>query len=398
MYFENNKINAEIPLKFIKKDEREFILLGTAHISQESVQHVVETIEQEQPDTVCVELDSDRLKALSEPDRWSSLDIKTIIRQKQLPTLIANLVLSSFQKKMGQNTGVKPGTELLTAVNTARENDIPVELIDRNVKITLQRAWKSTPFFRKLLLMGTLVESLFDNTKITEEDLKELQEQDTLSAMMDEMGKTLPELKEVLISERDQYLARKLMESPGKRVLAVVGAGHVPGMERIIANDEKTPTTTELEVIPEKINVFKYIMYLLPIIFVGAMGYLAFTKGWGELGNNLLQWILITGGFGALGAALALPHPLVILVAFIMTPLKPFRPIIGIGVFTSFTQAWFVPPQVHELESVADDIRSPLMWWKNRLLRIFLCVLIPPPFTIFGYFLAGKQIFNSIVG
>lgn len=377
--------------------DREIVLLGTAHISQESIDQVDYAIRNEKPDRVCVELDAGRLKALTEPDRWKTLDLKAVIKQGQLSTLVANLMLSSYQKRMGLQTGVKPGQELLAAVQVAGELGIPVDLADREVKTTLRRAWRLTPWWRRLMLLATLVESLFDRTKVSEEQLREIKEQDTLSAMMDEFGKSFPELKQVVISERDHYLAGRILAAEGKKVLAVVGAGHMQGIAKLIEAGETPIHEDKLSHVPPPSPIWKWLAYSIPVLFLGVMGYLGYTKGLSAMGDNLLYWFLVTGGMGALGAALALPHPLVILVAFVMAPLKPFRPVVGTGVFTSFTQAYLMPPRVEEMERIAEDIVSIKAWWKNRMLRIFLCALLPVPFTTLGYFIAAKHIYHSLV-
>ena len=390
--------NTTVPTSVhrILLDGRELILLGTAHISKESIELVEQTIRAEHPDRVCVELDEGRLKALTEPDRWKTLDLKAVIRQGQLSTLITNLMLASYQKRMGGQTGVKPGEELLAAVQTSKEMGIPVDLADRDVKTTLRRAWRLTPFYRKLMLMGTLFESLFDTSTVSEEQLRELKQQDTLGAMMNEFGKTFPELKQVVISERDHYLAGRILAAQGNRVLAVVGAGHVQGIVELIESKTQPKSEAELTFIPPPNPLWKALLWLIPILFVASMVYLGYSKGLSAVGHNLLYWVLITGIPAAVGTAIALPHPLVVLVAFVMAPLKPLHPFVGTGVFTAFTQAWLVPPRVHEMETVAEDIAHVRQWWKNRLLRIFLCFILPM-FALVGDFLGGKHILHSIM-
>ena len=356
----------------IELNGRTILLLGTAHISQDSIEQVERTIREEMPDQVCVELDEGRLKSLTEPDRWKNLDIKTVIRQGQLSTLVANLMLASYQKRMGLQTGVKPGQELLAAVHTANELKIPVTLADREVRTTLRRAWRLTPWYRKFLLVGALIQSLFDRTEISEEQLTEIKRQDTLGAMMEEFGKSFPELKQVVISERDHFLAGRILHAPGKKVLAVIGAGHLTGIARILSAGQEPESEAKLNVVPNPSPIGKWLLYLIPVLFLGAMAYLGYTKGLAAVGSNLLYWTLVTGCAGAIGASLALPHPLVVLVAFVMAPLKPFRPLLGTGVFTSLTQAWLVPPKVEELENVAEEISHWRSWWLTRFLKIFL--------------------------
>ena len=193
-------MNEKSDIYRIKKDDREIVLIGTAHISQVSKDLVRATIEAEAPDTVCVELDEGRLKSIKEPDRWKKTDLKQVIKNKQLGTLIANLVLGSYQKRMGAQTGVKPGSELKEAVDCAEGRGAELVLADRDIKITLRRTWACTPWYRKLSLLGGLFASIFDKTEVSEEDLAKIKEQDALSAMMQDFGKSFPEVKLVLIA------------------------------------------------------------------------------------------------------------------------------------------------------------------------------------------------------
>ena len=190
-------------------DGKEFILVGTAHISQKSADLVREVIENEKPDCVCVELDPQRYKALEQQKKWEELDLKTIIRQKQLATLIVNLLLASYQKKLGEKLGVMPGVELLEATKVAKELQIPVELCDRDIRITLRRAWNSMSFLKKFQLISVGLAGAFEKHDISEELLQEIKEKDVLSELMNELGKAMPVLKTVLIDERDVYLTQK---------------------------------------------------------------------------------------------------------------------------------------------------------------------------------------------
>lgn len=380
----------------IQLGDREIILLGTAHISQESISQVQESIRSERPDRVCVELDAGRLKALTEPDRWKSLDLKTIIRQGQLSTLVANLMLSSYQKRMGQQTGVRPGQELLVAVETAEELGIPFDLVDREVKTTLKRAWRLTPWYRRFTLLGTLLGSLFDRSEVTEAQLREIKQQDTLSAMMEEFGKSFPELKQVVITERDHFLAGRILAAQGKRVLAVIGAGHLAGIAKLLETGEKPQSEEVLTHIPKPSSAGKMIGWGIPLLIVGALVAIGFQKGLGAVGDSVVYWILMTGLPAAAGTALALPHPLTILTAFVMAPFTTLHPLLGVSTFTALAQALLMPPRVHEMESVGDDITKFAMWWRNRLLRIFLCFLLPGLPTTIGMVIGGIHIFKSV--
>jgi pheromone shutdown-related protein TraB len=292
----------------VEMDDRQFILVGTAHVSRESVDLVHQVIEKEQPDCVCVELDEKRYESLSKKKRWKALDLKQIIRKKQLSTLMINLVLASYQKKLGDQLGVMPGSELLEATVTAEKNQIPIELCDRDVRVTMRRAWKSTSFFKKGYLLASLFASLFEDTEITEEKLSELKETDVLSELMAELGQALPELKTVLIDERDTFLAEKIKHANGKRVVAVVGAGHIEGVKKAL-HEDRSGQMEAINTIPPVSSAWKAAGWMIPFIILGSIGLIGYLKGIDVAGDNLIYWILANGIPSSIGALLALAHP-----------------------------------------------------------------------------------------
>jgi pheromone shutdown-related protein TraB len=382
----------------------EVLLLGTAHISQESVEAVQAAIEQEQPSCVCVELDSARLKSLESPSRWESLDLKKIIREGQLASLIANLVLSSYQKRMGLETGVAPGSELKAAVETARGRDIEVALIDRDAKATLRRAWALTPFFRKFKLLAMLLATLFEKPeqdKLTEDALRDLRESDTLSSMMDELGAEFPEVKSVLITERDQYLASRLRDvlaqRTGQKILAVVGAGHIPGIESILKENLPTPPQDELSRIPPTPVGWKVLGWALPIAIVASIVYIGVVHGSSQGLDMAFDWVLLTGVPAAFGTLCALAHPLVVMAAFFLAPLTTLHPLLGVGMFTALFQCYLCPPRVFEMERVAEDLWQPSRWWKNRFTRVLLAFLLPGLPTTIGSLLGITKIAEKLL-
>jgi len=371
-----NKIN-QYPkdVHYVNKDGREFIIVGTAHISRQSADLVKEVIENEKPDVVCVELDEKRMIALSEKNRWENLDLKSIIRQKQLSTLIVNLVLSSYQKKLGEKLGVTPGTELLEAVKVAKENKIPIELCDREVRITLRRAWHSMNLWQKIKFLTGGLAGIFEKQELTEEKLAELRSKDVLSEMMDELGKAMPVLKKVIIDERDQYIAQKMKDAKGVKIVSVVGAGHVTGIVKALESN-KNINLNEIEIIPPPSLLTKFIGWSLPTIVIGSILYIGYSQGIKEAGENVLFWILASGLPSALGAALAFAHPATIIVSFLSAPITSLSPLIGVGYVAAFVQAYFQPPLVREFQDVLTNARKPLMWWKNRLLKVLLVFIL----------------------
>ncbi|MDH3960978.1 MAG: TraB family protein, partial [Desulfuromonadales bacterium] len=233
-------------------DNREFVLVGTAHISQESVDTVNVVIREENPDTVCVELDEQRHRALSNPRHWESLNLIQVLKQGQAPFLLANLALASFQKRMGLQTGVKPGAELAAAAATAQELGKDLKLVDREIRTTLLRAWRKAGLWKKMTLLSTLLASMFDSQELNEEELTKLRQTDTLTAMLDEMADVLPTVKTILVDERDTFMAHSIFKSPGEKVVAIVGAAHMPGILKKLGQDFSTEEIDELSVIPAK--------------------------------------------------------------------------------------------------------------------------------------------------
>ena len=386
--------NADI-YRIKTADDREIILIGTAHISQASKELVRETIENEHPDTVCIELDEGRLQSIRDPERWKKTDLKEVIKKKQLATLIANLVLGSYQKRMGDQTGVKPGSELKEAADIATSKDIPIVLADRDIKITLKRTWACTPWYRKLSLLGGLFGSIFDKTEISEEDLAKIKEQDALNSMMQEFGKTYPEVKQVLIDERDQFLAGRIKNAEGKKIVAVVGAGHVKGIAAIISENKELPSEESITKIPKGSCIWKIIGWAIPAAIIASIIFVGYEAGVEKAGQLSLQWAMLTGGGAMLGAIIAGGHPLTVLVALVAAPFTGLTPLIGVGFFTALTQVYMRPPRVSEMETLADDIWQVKHWWKNRVTRVMLCFLCPGIPAIVGKLLAIFQIYQA---
>lgn len=382
-------------VRTLKIDEREFILVGTAHISQESADLVREVIEQEQPDVVCVELDPQRYKALSEQRRWESLDLKTIIREKQLTTLMVNLLLAAYQKRLGDKLGVMPGVEMLEATRVAEANNIPVALCDRDVRITLRRAWHSMSFWEKMKLLASGLAGVLEAPELSEEELSRIRQQDVLTELMTELGKFMPVLKTVLIDERDTYLTQKMREAAGQKIVAVVGAGHVNGIWQALRQD-RPADLTEIEQIPPASPVWKWIGWSIPAVIVGSIIYIGWTQGLQAAGDNVLYWILANGIPSSIGAVIALAHPLTVISAFIAAPITSLSPLIGAGYVTAFVQAYYQPPVVKEFQTVVEDAGKPGKWWTNKLLRIFLVFFLTSFGSLIGTYLGAYEIISNL--
>ncbi len=354
-----------------------------------------EVIEREQPDCVCVELDEARFEALSKPQRFESLDLREVIRTRQLATLMLNLVLAAYQRSLGLQLGVKPGTELLAAAETAKEHGIPVALCDRDVRVTLRRAWAALSFGRKMMMLSSLLGGLFEKQELSEADLRQLRQEDVLSRLMQELGDAFPGLKEVLIDERDAYLAEKIRQAEGQKIVAVVGAGHVQGMVRQLEHGGSVDLEA-LSEIPEGGWGWRAVGWGIPAVIVGALVTIGFQQGLAAAGENLLYWVLANGIPASIGAVAALGHPLTIAVAFFGAPVTSLTPVIGAGYVCAFVQSYFHPPYVRELSSVMDQIGSPANWWRNRLLRIFLVFIGTTLGSLIGTWVGGAEIVTNL--
>lgn len=374
---------------------REIILVGTAHVSRESVTLVRRVIEQERPDTVCLELDTRRHEALSQQRYWETLDLRQVIRKRQLATLLVNLILSSYQKRLGMKLGVMPGSELLEASVVARELGIDVALCDRDIRVTLRRTWASLSFYRKSMLLTLLLASLFERPEITEQEIDKIRQQDALSEVLKELGKTMPEVKRVLIDERDAYLAQKIQQAPGSKVVAVIGAGHLAGMSQALA-DAREVDLAELEAVPPVGMAWKALGWSIPLVILGSIGYIWWAKGLVAAGNNVLFWFFANAIPAGIGCAVAFAHPAAIAAAFFSAPFTTLSPLIGSGHVAALAQAYFQPPLVNEFQTLTEDITSLKRWWRNRVLRIFLVLLLTSLGGVIGVWIGGVGVVSNI--
>jgi len=382
----------------VRLDNRTIILVGTAHISAESVALVHRVIEQERPDCVCIELDERRHRALVEKNRWEGLDLRQVIRDRQLSTLLLNVVLSSYQKRLGGKLGVLPGTELLEAAETARALDIPVELCDRDIRITLRRAWSSLNFWEKSQLIGSGLVGLVEEQTLDEDALRRLRERDVLSELMDEIGRVMPSLRRVLIDERDAFLAQRIRQTSGDKIVAVVGAGHVAGMHAMLTHgSELTPEQMhEITRIPELAYGWKLLGWGLPLLLIACLALIAYTKGLGAASHSVRYWVLANGVPAAAGTLLALGHPLTVVAAFLSAPVTSLLPLIGVGHVTAFVQAYVHPPRVHEFSSVTEDIAIARQWWHSRLLRVLLVFMLSSIGGVIGAWFGGAKVLSNL--
>lgn len=340
-------------------------------------------------------MDTRRFAALQEEKGFSSLNLREVIRKRQLTTLILNLLLSSYQRRIGLTSGTLPGTEFLEAAKTADEMMIPIVLCDRDIRITLIRAWRSLQFWERFRLLSEMVESCVSSTNLSESDLQQLRNQNVLNQVMTEFSKRFPNLKRILIDERDVFLAKKMRESSGNRIVSIVGAGHVKGIQDALNNPNEA-NLTELSQIPPRRPWFKIFGWTIPIVIVLALSTIGLQKGASALQENLIFWILINGTPSAICTALAMGNPLTIVAAFIFAPFTSLTPVIGVGYVTAFVQAYVRSPRVEELESAANDATNLKGWFQNKLLRIFLVFIFSSLGSVFGTWAGGAKLISSI--
>ncbi len=352
-------------------DEKEIILIGTAHVSRESVQLVESVISGEKPDTVCIELCASRYQALRQKDRWREMDIIKVIKEKKAFLLLSNLLLASFQKRIARKMDVQPGAEMLKAVESADAVGAEICLADRDIRTTLSRAWHSMGWWSRFKLLAQLLLAMGQTDDITEADIERMKQQDVLEALLSEVGQSMPALKTILIDERDQYLAEKIRQSPGRKIVAVVGAGHVPG---IINHWGATVDLPALEQLPPPGRWAAVLKWGIPgsIVALFAAG---FFYGGRQAGQEMiLLWSLCTGVLAGLGAVLALAHPATIISSALVAPFTTLHPLIAAGWISGLVESFSRKPKVKDLESLPDDILSVRGFWRNNVTRILLVV------------------------
>ena len=382
-------------LTHLKFNEKEFILVGTAHVSKESARLVKSVIEEEKPDTVCVELCQSRFQAIQQKDRWQDTDIIKVIKEKKSFLLLSNLLLASFQKRIAKQFDVKPGEEMITAINTAESTGAQIHLADRDIRTTLSRTCRVMGFWSKIKLVFQLTLSLGQLDEIKEEDIEKMKQQDVLETLLAEVGKSLPALKSILIDERDQYLAEKIRTAPGNKIVAVVGAGHIPGIQKYWDSDIDTRA---LEQLPPKGKSIGILKWLIPVAIV-ALFIAGFFYGGKEAGTDMIVWwILANGILAGVGAIIALAHPATIISSILAAPLTSLNPMIAAGWVSGLVEAFSRKPKVKDLERLPEDIMSVRGFWKNNVTRILLVVVFTNLGSALGTFIAFPVIVKVLLG
>ncbi|MBJ28824.1 MAG: hypothetical protein CMB61_02220 [Euryarchaeota archaeon] len=372
-------------------------ILGTAHISRESVELVRNQIKEWKPDLVAVELCPSRIAALTKPESLDSEDLLKIIKEGRSAMILLQSALAAQQRKMGISSGEKPGADLLAAVNAAEDADIPVEMIDRDVVITLRRAWRKTGFFEKWRILNALLweeeEDSFDIEEV-------LADSDLLSSMMEEAREVAPRAGEVLIDERDTFLAGRIQQIRGKgRVLAVIGAGHLSGVVHNLGQPatETTSRLSELAEEPAKSVWPKIIMTAIPIFLLGAVGWMAYNGEIEELKQTAQTWLLLNALTAGLGVLIARGHPLSILVGALASPITSLNPTLAAGWFAGYTQLKVASPTGKDAQDFL-KLDEASLFWKNRVGRVLLVTALGNVGSMVGAWLAGGAILGQLIG
>jgi pheromone shutdown-related protein TraB len=360
-----------MPIETATIHDKEVILVGTAHVSQTSVDEVRQAIAQQKPDIVAVELCQARYDVLSNPSKWQETDIVKVVREKKASLLFVNLLMSSFQRRLGAKLGIRPGEEMHAAIEAAQADGIPLALIDRSIQVTLQRAWQGLSLIERLRLLFSSLLSIFAAEDLSEEDVEQLKQQDMLTAALDEIAKKTPVIKRVVLDERDVYMAKKISDLEGKKVLAVVGMGHVPG---ILSHLGKDADLAALDYVPpKKKSLWGWLFPAIIILFIA----LGFSMGGTHQGYAMAKWwIICNAAFGALGAIIALSHPITVLVAALVSPLTTLHPALASGWFAGLSEAYLKKPKVKDFENIATDIMSVRGFWHNSITRILMVVVL----------------------
>ena len=366
-------------------EEKEIILVGTAHVSKESVQLVSDIIETEKPDTVCVELCDARYQSIRQKDKWLDTDIIKVIKEKKSFLLLSNLLLASFQKRIADKFDIVPGAEMIKAIDAGEAVGADIHLADRNIRITLAKTWRAMGLWGKIKLLFQLLLSMGEIGDISEEDIEKMKQEDVLESLLADVGKSLPVLKDILIDERDQFLTHKIRTAPGKKIVAVVGAGHVPGIKKYW---EAKIDVERLNQIPPKGKLSGILKWIIPlgilVLFV-----LGFYYGGTHAGTNMITWwVMANGILAGLGAVIALAHPFTILSSILAAPLTSLNPMIAAGWVSGLIEAFLRKPKVRDFENLPNDILSIRGFWKNKITRILLVVVFTNLGSSIGTFVA----------
>jgi pheromone shutdown-related protein TraB len=392
------------PLARVERDGVEYVLLGTAHVSRASVEAVKALVERERFDAVAVELCESRARGIRDPEAFAKMDLFQVIRTGKAGMVFASLALSSFQQRIAEQYAIEPGAEMKAAMREAEMRGLPLWLVDREIGTTLNHAYRGVRFRDRLGIIGGLIASVFSSDEIDEAEIEKLKQGDILEGAFGEFARESKPLYEALIGERDRFMAARLREeslvAPAiMRVLVVIGAGHLAGIERELGAQIESPRAV-IEPLAAKLPAPKWPKYFAICVMLAifaAIGYLFWRNaamGW----HALRDWVIYTAALSGIGAAVAGGHPLSVLTAAVMGPLKPLRPPgLSSGVFSGMVEAWLRKPRVADFQSLRKDLLHVSGWWRNRVARTLLVFMLTNLGTIAGEYLAGIRIFSRLL-
>jgi len=377
---------------------RQIILVGTAHVSKKSVDEVKELISVERPDTVCVELCQARYQNIIDANKWKNTDIVKVIKEGKALMLLISLILSSYQKRLARQFGIQPGQEMIQGIASANEVGAALCLADRDIQTTMLRLWRGMGLWGKLKLVFQLILSMVLQDDVSEEELEKMKNHDMLTSALDELALSFPQFKSILIDERDKYLAQKIKEAPGNKIVAVLGAGHVPGIKAELANEHNLQQLSK--VLPPS-KTAKIIGWIIPALIVAIIAS-TFSVNRAAGMEQMATWIIWNGSLAALGTLLAFGHPLSILTAFVVAPISSLSPLLAAGWFAGLTEALVRKPSVQDFENLSEDIHSIKGFWKNKVTHILLVVVFANLGSTIGTMVGGvevvRQFINTVFG
>jgi pheromone shutdown-related protein TraB len=379
-------------IRRLEYKDKKITLIGTAHVSLESAELVEEVISREMPETVCVELCQSRYESLTKKKSWKETDLIKVIKEKKAFLLLSNLMLAYFQKRIGKTLGIKPGEEILRAIRRAEAVDAQVHLADRDVRTTLARTWRLMGFWTKLKLIAQFLASSWEVDSLKQEDIEKMKREDVLESLLSEIGGAFPHIRRIIIDERDKYLAHKIRTAPGKDVIAVVGAGHVPGIQKYWHDDIDMKS---LEEVPPRGRLFRLLKWAIPALIIGLIITGFFFAG-KTAGTHMIKWwILANAVLAGIGAAVAMAHPLTVLSAVLAAPLTSLNPMIAAGWVSGLVETFMGKPKVRDFENLPEDICSLKGFWQNKITRILLVVVFTNMGSALGTFVAIPLMVNA---
>jgi len=395
--------DSDEPQIDIRLGDSRLTLLGTAHVSRASAAKVGELLQSGDYDAVAVELCPSRYNALMDPDALARMDLFSVIRQGRVYMVVASLALSAYQQRLADHLGIEPGAEQRAAVALAREQNLPVLLVDREIGVTLKRVAGNLAWWKRAGLFSGLLATMLSREEVPEEEIERLKEGDVLETTFAELAADRRDLYVPLIEERDRYIAARLREevlaAGHENVLAVLGAGHIKGVARCLneaPDGDPKALIAELDRVPPPKRWPRAIPWTIVALILCGFAYGFWQSP--ELGwQVVLDWVLINGGLSALGAAVAIAHPLTVVTAFLAAPLTSLNPTVGAGMVTGAVELYLRKPRVGDFGRLRRDTSEVKGWWRNRVSRTLLVFLLSTLGSAVGTYVAGFRIFERLL-